>query len=131
MSDARAHAGADGKNRRVIIIIIGRLCFVAGRTGELPDERAARNFDQQVLARVAVHAFAHAWLALFGDQPWLIILRDQIVDVAIPLENDVPAAPAIAAAGPALGSISLALEGHGALPAVPGARIHFYFINEH
>src|SRR5262249_17383064 len=60
-----------------------------------------------------------------------IILRDEIVEIVVGLENDVASAPAVAAAGAALGSVLLALERDAAFSAVPRPRVNFYFVNEH
>ena len=80
---------------------------------------------------MAIHAFAHAALALRRDEAGLIILRDEIVQVVVSLENDIATPPAIAAARPALGDVGLAMKRHAALAAVAGARADLDFIDEH
>ena len=47
------------------------------------------------------------------------------------LEDDAAAAPAIAAAGAALGTENFAQESDAPFAAMAGPRIDFYFINEH
>ena len=47
------------------------------------------------------------------------------------LEDDAAAAPAVAAARAALGTILLALEGDAAFAAVARPRVDFDFVNEH
>ena len=80
---------------------------------------------------MAVHALAQTVLAVPGDEAWLIILRDEIVQVVVGLENDAAAAPAVAAARPALGHERLAMERDAAFAAVPRMRVIFYLVNEH
>ena len=46
-------------------------------------------------------------------------------------EDHVAAAPAVAAAWPALGTILLALEGDAPFAAVARPRVDFDFVNEH
>jgi len=58
-------------------------------------------------------------------------LRHKIVQVMVGLKNDAATAPAIAAAGAALGAKRFAQEGDAAFAAVAGAGIDFYFINKH
>ena len=85
----------------------------------------------QVLAGMAVHAIAHAESAILRDEARLVILGDEVVQVVVGFEDDVAAAPAVAAAGPALGTILLALEGDAAFAAVAGPRVDLDFVNEH
>ena len=80
---------------------------------------------------MAVHTLAHARLAVPGDEPRDIVLRDEIVEVVVRLQRHVAAAPAVAAAGPALGDVGLAMEGDAALAAVPRLRVNFYLVDEH
>jgi hypothetical protein len=49
----------------------------------------------------------------------------------IGLENDVAAAPPVAAARPAFGPEGFPQKGHAAFAAVAGARMDFHFINKH
>ena len=80
---------------------------------------------------MAVHAFAQAELAVLRDEARLVVLGDEVVQVVVGFEDDVAAAPAVAAAGPALGPILLALEGDAPFAAVAGPRVDFDFVNEH
>ena len=101
------------------------------RSFELPNQRAARDSDDQILARVAIHALAQAWFASFSDQPRSIKLGDQIVQIMVGLEDDIAAAPAVAAARPALGHERFAMERHTPFAAVARSREDFDFINKH
>jgi len=47
------------------------------------------------------------------------------------LQDDAAAASAVAAARPALGDVSLAMERDAALAAVAGLRVDFYLVNKH
>ncbi len=69
--------------------------------------------------------------AVLRDELRLIILGDEVVQVVVGFEDDIAAAPAVAAAGAALGAILLALERHAAFAAVAGSRVNFDFVNEH
>ena len=96
-----------------------------------PDEGAARHFDNQIFARVTVHAFAHPGMTILGNQARLVILCDEIVQVVIGFENHVPAAAAVAAARAALGTILLALEGDTAFAAMTGPGVNSNLVNKH
>ena len=84
-----------------------------------------------MVSGVAVHALAQAVLAIPGDEARLIILREEIVQVVVGLQNDAATAPAIAAARPAFGHKRLAMERDAAFAAVPRLRVNFDFVNEH
>jgi hypothetical protein len=84
----------------------------------------------QILARHAVHALAQPLLAVLGQQAGVVKLRHEIVQVVVGLKDDAAAAPAIAAAGAALGTVGFAQEGDASLAAVAGAGIDFYFIDK-
>jgi hypothetical protein len=47
------------------------------------------------------------------------------------LQNHAAAPSAVAAARPALGDVSLAMERDAAFAAVPRLRVNFYFVYEH
>jgi len=80
---------------------------------------------------MAVHALAEARLAGLGDEARLIILGDEVVKVVVGLQDHAAAASAVAAARPALGDVSLAMERNAAFAAVPRTRVYFYFVYEH
>src|SRR5438876_9513550 len=80
-----------------------------------PNDGAARNLHKQIFSGMAIHAFAHPGLAFLGNEPRLIILSDQIVEVMVGLQNHVSTAATVASAGSAFGAIFLSLEGHATL----------------
>src|SRR5207244_5160678 len=109
------------------------LCTIILRrtfAGYLPHQCAARNLDEEVLAGMAVHAFAQTGLAVLGDEPRLVILRDEIVQVMIRFQDHVTATSAIAATGSAFWTILLALEGDAAFAAVSSPGVDPDFVNE-
>jgi hypothetical protein len=65
-----------------------------------------------------------------GDESGIVKLRDEIIEIVVGLKNHAAAAPAVAAAGAALGAISLAQESDTPFAAVAGTGIDFYFIDE-
>jgi hypothetical protein len=69
--------------------------------------------------------------AVFGDQPWLIELSDQVVEVVIGLEYNVSAPSPVAAGRAALGSKRLPQKRNATTTSVAGAREDLDFINEH
>ncbi len=99
--------------------------------GNPPYQRATGDLDDKVLARVTVHALAKARFPDLGDEARDIILRDQVVEVVVSLQDHAAAAPAVAAAGPALGNVSLTMESNTALAAVSRPRVNFDFVDEH
>ena len=80
---------------------------------------------------MTVHALAHARVAARRDEARDVILADEIIEVVVGLQDDAAAAPAVAAARPALGDVSLAMERDAAFAAVPRLRVNFYFVDEH
>ena len=52
-------------------------------------------------------------------------------EVAVPLKDDAAAAAAVPAVGAACRHVLLPVEGHGAVPAVPGLYIYFCHVYEH
>jgi hypothetical protein len=98
---------------------------------QFPHQRPAWNFDNDILSRMTIHAFTHAGFAFLRNEPRLIILRDEVIQVVIRLQNHAAAAPTVAAAGAALGNVRFAMERDATFAAVTGASVNFYFINEH
>jgi hypothetical protein len=98
---------------------------------QLPHKSSAGNFDDQIFAGTAIHAVAHAELAVLRQEARLIILSDKIVEIMIGFQNDAAAASAVAATGAAFGTILLTLERDTAFAAVAGAGEDFYLVNEH
>jgi hypothetical protein len=80
---------------------------------------------------MAVHAFAKTGFSLARNQSWLVVLRNEVVEVVVRQQNDAAASPAIAAVGAALGAKFLAPERHAAFAAVSRFREDFDFVNEH
>jgi hypothetical protein len=66
-----------------------------------------------------------------GDEARDVKLVDQVVEIVVRLQNHAAAAPAIAAAGAALGNVGFAMERDRAFAAVTGAGENFDFVNEH
>ena len=91
---------------------------------QFPHHRAARHFHDEVLAGVAIHALAHAELSVLGDQPGLIILGDQVVQVVVGFQDDIAAATAVAPARTAFRAVLLALKCDASLAAMarPGSK---------
>src|SRR5579884_446986 len=98
---------------------------------QFPNQRPAGDLDQQIFSRMPVHPFAHARLACLGDEPRRVILRDEIVQVVVGLQNDIAAASAVAAAGPALGDEGFAMERDAALAAMTCTGKYFDLVYEH
>src|SRR5687767_786705 len=99
--------------------------------GKPPDERAAWHFNDEVLTGAPVHAFAQAGFALLRDQAGSVKLSDEVVEVVVGLEDDIASAPAIAAAGPALGHERLAMKGNAAFAPIAGFRENIDLVNKH
>ena len=116
-----------------VLVIRADHLFLDGRRGVLqqPDHGAAGHFDNEILAGVTIHAFAHAAFADFGDQARHVVLLDEIVQVVVSLEDNAAAAATVAAAGAALGDIRFAMERNTAFAAVAGAGINFDFVYKH
>jgi hypothetical protein len=105
-------------------------CMLLARS-DAPHKRAAGNFYDEILARMAVHPLAHAPLADFGDEPRHVVLRDEIVEVVVRLQNHAPSASPVAAARTTLGNVRFAMERDGAFAAVSRPRVNFDFVDEH
>src|SRR5437660_638833 len=131
MADQLAFLGAE--LRRLLsfsAFVFGYRFDWLGRGWQFPDQCAARDLNDQVLAGVPVHAFAHARFAGFGDEARRVKLGDQIVQVMVRLQDDVAATAAVAAAGAALGDKSFAMKRDAAFAAMAGAGIYFDLINK-
>src|SRR5205823_6234856 len=82
------------------------------------------------LAGATVHAFAHAVLTVLRKEPRLVVLRDEVVQVMVRLQNHVAAVPAVTAGRAAFGPERFPEEGHTTFPAMAGARENFYFVDQ-
>jgi hypothetical protein len=58
-------------------------------------------------------------------------LGDQIVEIVVRLQNNIPAASAIAAARPAFGTVLLTLESDTTFSAMAGTGVYFDLVDEH
>ena len=92
--------------------------------------RAARHLDAQRLAHLAGAALALTGLAVAGHVFALIAKVHQRGHVVVNFKDNVAPAAAVAAVGPARRHVLLAVEGHSAVPAVPGAHGDRDFINK-
>src|SRR4051812_7560135 len=92
--------------------------------------RADRHLEHHRLAVGAVAVLAHAVGALRRLEVLLVAIIDQRVQPVGDLDDDVAAAPALAAAGPAELDILLAPERDAAIAAIAGADIDLGFIEE-
>lgn len=116
----------------LVAIAVGDGFGLGRRRGrEFPNQGAAGDFDDQVFAGKAVHAFAATLVAIVGDQAGFVELADEIVQVVVGLEDHAAAATTVAAARPALGTVGFAREGDRAFSTVPGAGVNFDFVNKH
>jgi hypothetical protein len=106
-------------------------CLFGGSGIHAPDQSATGHFNHQILASGAIHAFAHAALAVGCDQSGLIKLSDEIIEVVVRLENHVAAATAVPAARTAFGHERFAMKRDCTLAAVSGARENLDLINKH
>src|ERR1041385_7350861 len=97
MPDQRTLARAGAEHRLVVAVFLRRLLF-ARRGRQPPHERAAGDLDDEIFAGRTVHAPAPAALAVLREQLWLVILRDEFVEVVVRFEDDIAAASAVAAA---------------------------------
>ena len=93
--------------------------------------RAHGNFQNKIVARGAVHAFAHA----VGAARCLEVVFEAVVEQRrnrlVGLEHDVAAVAAVAAVGAALGNMSLTAEAQAARAAVTALHVNAYFVYEH
>src|SRR5882724_11384795 len=92
--------------------------------------RAHRDFQHDRLAIGAMAVLAHAVGALRRLEVLLIAVVDQRVQTVHDFDDDVAAAPAIAARGTAELDELLAAERHAAVAAVAGADIDLCFVEE-
>ena len=114
-----------------VVILVGQFFFRRLGIAQLPHERATGNLDDEILARQAIHALAHAVMAVLGEESGLVKLLDEVVEVVARFENHVAPATAVAPAGSALGPVGLAHERDGPFATVAGARINLDLVNEH
>ena len=99
--------------------------------GVFVHHRAHRNLQNKIVARGAVHAFAHAVSAARCLEVVLEAVVEQRRDRLVGLEHDVTAMAAVAAVGAAFGNMSLAAETQAARAAVAALHVNAYFVYEH
>jgi hypothetical protein len=122
-------AGHEGRG----FALVGFAGCVLRRGGDWspPYERTAGHLDDEVPPGVPIHAFAFAMLPVLRDEPRLIELIDEVVQIVICLEYHIPAASSIAAIRSSLGPEGFAAERDAAATAVTGAGEDLDFIHEH
>ena len=101
-----------------------------GAAVRVAQQRAAGDAQDDALAVLAGAALALAVLAVPGGELALIAEVHQRGHVAVDREDDVPAAAAVAAVRAAGRHVFLAVEGHGPVPALPGADLYRYLVNK-
>ena len=84
----------------------------------------------EILAACAVAVAALAAFAVPGAMDTRVAVLDQRVHIAVRHRVDASAAPAVAAAGTALGNVLLAPEGGDAVPALAGVDFDAGFVDE-
>src|SRR5207244_9994927 len=92
--------------------------------------RADRNLQHDRLAVGAMAVLAHAIGALLRLEVLLVAVVDQRVQAIDHFDDDIAAAPAIAAGGTTELDELLAAERHAAVTAVAGADIDLCFVKE-
>jgi hypothetical protein len=137
----KAHATTAGEEPGssfvLVLVVVGVVFFGPWRlgrriiAGDSPDDGAARDLDDQILASTAVHTFAKAIATVLGDEPRVIELGNQVIDVMIRFEDHVPSASPVASVRAAFGAKRFAKERDAALAAVSGLRMNFDFVDEH
>jgi hypothetical protein len=80
---------------------------------------------------MSIHSFAEAWFAVFREETRLIELVDEVVEVVVGLEDDIPSATAVTAAGSSLGTVRLPEEGDATFAAMPGAGVNLDLVDKH
>jgi len=99
--------------------------------GFVVDYGSDRDFEFDGFALVPSALAAHAVLAALGFVFGVKAELEQGIGVFAADHDDVTAAAAIAAAGPAARDELLPAEGKATVPAVPGLYENSYFVNEH
>jgi hypothetical protein len=98
-----------------------RLSFFPG--GKRVDDGAGWNLEEAGFAVFAGAVVAAALAAVAGAGVGTEAEIDEVVDLGVHLEDDVAAAAAIAAIGPASGDEFFAVEADGAVAAVAGPGV--------
>jgi hypothetical protein len=111
--------------------ILIRVHIRGGGFGKAPNEGPTRDFDEEIGAGPAIHAFAEAGFTSLGEQARLEMLGDEVIEIVIGLEDDIAAATAVAATGATLGAVRFAEKCHATLTPMAGPAENFYFVNEH
>src|SRR5262252_8725926 len=112
MTDQRSPRGAGLESWSLLSFRRRHIRRVARAGRQFPDDCSAGNFDDDILSRGAIHAFAETLVTVFGKEFRLIILPDQIVEIMIGFENHVAAAATVAAVGTTFGTVLLAAKRH-------------------
>ena len=126
-------AGPTGRHDNALAIVhqVGNLEHRGLRLGiELADYGAHGNFQNQVLAALAIATGALAVRAALGTEVMLKAVIDQRRQLSIGLDDDIAATAAVAAIGAALGNKCLAPKRHASGSAVAAANVNAADIGE-
>jgi hypothetical protein len=109
------------------------LGFLAGEVAfrHPPYQSPAGHLHDQVLSGRTIHSLAQTAFAILRDQPRLVILPDEVIQVMISFEDYLPASTSISATRAAFWAILLALKSDAPFAAVTGTGIYLYLVNEH
>ena len=94
------------------------------------DDRSGRDAQHNALAVLARAALGAAGSAVAGGELALVAEVHQRVHVRVGAEDDVAAAPAVAAVRASGRDVLLAVEGDGAVAALAGLDVYGYFVDE-
>ncbi len=101
----------------------------AGRL--VTDNRAGRNFQEQVRSAASVLVLAFASLAVFGRADWFRPEVQQCHQVGVGPQMDGAAVAAVAAVGAAAGDVLLPAEADAAVAPFAASHVQCRFIYEH
>ena len=99
--------------------------------GQFPDERAARHLDDELFATAPGFALALAGPTVLGVEVRGVVLRDEVVDVVVRLQNHVATLAAVAAARAALGLERFMRKGDATVAALAGPGLNLDCVDEH
>ena len=99
--------------------------------GQFPDERAAGHFDDELLATAPGFALALTGATVLGVEVRGVVLRDEVVDIVVRLQDHVATLAAVAAARAALGLERFMRKGDATVSALAGPGLNLDCVDEH
>ena len=124
-----AQSASSSLQQDYFLSVLGDVADVLARLGVV-NHRAAGHFDDLVLAVLAEAAVLGAAFAVTGHDVTVVAQVQQGPVVAVPAQDDVPPASAVATVRPSVGHVLGAAHVCGTTAALARAAVYLYVVNK-